>query len=314
MNILITQVSKMGAVCWIKCLKRIKSMQLTLYGIDKYPFGYSAGSQYVDHYYRVPYEFYDAKYTEFLVSFCRKNNVKLILVAVDEELELLIKNNAFKDMLVTPTHKVFSLFHDKYVATKAISKLGIKTPAIITDPFGKKKVIIRDRVGAGSRGIYVIDLEKESYIENRFQADKFMQEYVDGEEYTVDILTNKSGMPIVIVPRRRIEIHQGISFKCKLTKDEEIIDICKRIYKEYNIPGITNIQFIKNNTGVYFVELNPRIGGTTIASVIGGFNLAELFIKHYLFNEDTKDLEYYNSLFTWNSIISRDYTELIYLP
>lgn len=36
MNILITQVSKFGAMSWIKCLKRISSMDITLYGCDIY--------------------------------------------------------------------------------------------------------------------------------------------------------------------------------------------------------------------------------------------------------------------------------------
>lgn len=50
MNILITQVSKFGAMSWIKCLKRISSMDITLYGCDIYPklhFGISISSSYL---------------------------------------------------------------------------------------------------------------------------------------------------------------------------------------------------------------------------------------------------------------------------
>ena len=75
-----------------------------------------------------------------------------------------------------------------------------------------------------------------------------------------------------------------------------------------------NVQFIKNDTGIYFIELNPRIGGTTIASVIGGFNIVELFLKHYIKHEEINVFPNYQHLFAWNSVITRDYNEFVYLP
>lgn len=128
------------------------------------------------------------------------------------------------------------------------------------------------------------DLEKEQFLENRFQEDKFMQEYIDGEEFTVDVLTDNEGRPLLIVPRKRLEIRQGIS----------------------------NVQFIKNNTGLYFIELNPRLGGTSIATVIAGFNFIELYLQHNLLNTPIKTLEDYQKLIAWDSIISRDYNEYIF--
>ena len=52
-----------------------------------------------------------------------------------------------------------------------------------------------------------------------------MQQYIYGDEYTVDILTNTDGHPVVIVPRKRIEIKQGISFRSQLANDPDIINV-----------------------------------------------------------------------------------------
>ena len=58
----------------------------------------------------------------------------------------------------------------------------------------------------------------------------------------------------------------------------------QKIYKKYHLPGITNVQFISTVDKDYFIELNPRIGGTTIASILSSFNYTEQLIKNVLFN------------------------------
>lgn len=314
MNILITQVSKFGAMCWIKCLKRTYNKNIVLYGVDTCPKGYCAGSQLVDYYYQISNSLNSKQYLDYLENICNIQKIDLLLSVMDDELALLIQSRCFEKIMFHPTYDTFSIFHDKYVASKKIQNLGLLIPKIIENPFGQKKVIIRDRIGIGSRGVYIVDLEKEAYIQNRFQESRFMQQYIDGEEYTVDIMTDKNGIPVVIIPRKRLEIRQGISFKSQLINDSEIIEICKIIYNNFKIPGISNVQFIKNNSGIYFIELNTRIGGTSIASIISGFNFIELYLQHYIENKAINSFPYYQNLFAWNSIISRDYTEYVYLP
>lgn len=315
MNILLTQVSRMGALCWIKCLKRIASMEIVIYGTDAKPMGYSAGSQLVDQFIQIDSNLNQEEYLNLIFSLCNKFSIDILISVMDDELGLLLKNKKrFQQYLYCLDYNCFKVFHDKLAASLEIQKIGISIPKIITDPFGMNKVIFRNKVGIGSNGIYVVDLEKEQFIENRFQKDKFMQEYIDGEEFTVDVLTDKEGVPLLIIPRKRLEIRQGISFICQIVKDEEIIEICKKIYSTFKIPGISNVQFIKNNAGVYFIELNPRLGGTSIASVIAGFNFTELFLQHNLLNKPVKILDEYQKLIAWDSIISRDYEEYIFFP
>lgn len=315
MNILITQVSKMGALCWIKCLKRITGIKIFIYGTDINPKGFSAGSLLVDEFINIPFSPLSKKYTTTIFNLCRKLKIDLLLTALDNEIKSFLDSDyEFNRYMYNMDYNCFSTFFNKYNATLKMKELGITVPRIINNPFGEKKVIIRDKTSMGSRGIYIIDLEKEKYIENRFQHNRFMQEYISGDEYTVDVLTNKSCEPILIVPRKRIEIRQGISFICQIVKDNEMIDICKKIYSTYKIPGITNVQFIKNKSGIHFIELNPRIGGTSIATVIAGFNFTELFLSHYYKNKSVKNLDYYQDLIAWNSIISRDYNEYIHMP
>lgn len=79
MNILITQVSKYGSMCWIKCLKRISDMQLCLYGIDIYPKGYCAGSQLVDFYVQISADLNSQQYLDYLENMCNNQKIDLLL-------------------------------------------------------------------------------------------------------------------------------------------------------------------------------------------------------------------------------------------
>ena len=305
----------MGSLCWIKCIKRLYNMEITIYGTDYKPLGYSAGSILVDQFFKTPSNLNKEEYVLYIYELCRKLNVDLLLSVIDDELELFIKNkHLFSEILYGPDYECFSIFHDKCLASQKMQEIGIDIPPFITNIFCEEKVIVRDKIGVGSRGIYVIDLKTATYIENRFQNNRFMQKYIEGEEYTVDVLTDNNGTPILIVPRKRLEIQQGISFICQLVNDIDIINICKKIYSFYQIPGISNVQFIKNKSGIHFIELNPRLGGTSIATVIGGFNFIELFFQHFLKHEPVMKLEYYQQLIAWGAIVSRDYQEYLYLP
>lgn len=315
MNVLLTHVSRMGTLCWIKCLRRITSIEIVIYGTDVKPLGYSSGSQLVDHFIQINPSLNQEEYLNQIYNLCNKLSIDILITVMDDELGIFLKNKKrFQQYLYYLDYDCFNIFHDKLIASLKMQEIGILIPKIITNPFGKHKVIFRNKIGIGSNGIYVVDLEKEQFIENRFQKDKFLQEYIEGEEFTVDVLTDNQGLPLLIVPRKRLEIRQGISFICQIVKDEEIISICKKIYSTFKIPGISNVQFIKNNTGLYFIELNPRLGGTSIASVIAGFNFTELYLQHNLLNKPVKTLEEYQNLIAWGSIVSRDYEEYIFFP
>ena len=132
-----------------------------------------------------------------------------------------------------------------------------------------------------------------------------------GKEYTVDVFSDIKGNPKMIIPRERIEIKQGISFKCRIEFNQRLINTCQKIYKKYHLPGITNVQFISTVDKDYFIELNPRIGGTTIASILSSFNYTEQLIKNVLFNVPLNSYNEYMNKVAWGSIISRYYEENI---
>lgn len=315
MNVLITQVSRMGAVCWIKCIRRITSQKISIYGCDYIPFGFSSGSQLVDYFVISPNPSEDAyDYMKFISTFYNQNNIDILLPVMDDEINILIQHKNFSNInMVAPEKEIFTLFYDKKLATQAILNLGLTVPTVLSNVYERENVIIRDRIGIGSRGITILkSKQKNDFYE--LTSKQFIQEYITGDEYTVDVLCDSDGNPVIIIPRKRLEIRQGLSFRCQLINDYQIIAACQKIYKHYKIPGISNVQFIKTNENLYFIELNCRIGGTTIASVLASFNFTELFFKNFVKKIPLGNMSNYMEYICWNSIISRYYEEVLFMP
>lgn len=58
-----------------------------------------------------------------------------------------------------------------------------------------------------------------------------VSEYLPGEEYSVDCLANH-GEPVVIIPRLRSKMINGISIEGEFVKEDAIIHYCGQIIKE----------------------------------------------------------------------------------
>ena len=178
------------------------------------------------------------------------------------------------------------------------------------------KVIIRDRVSCGSLGIKIIEKEDFHKIKTYFNDKFFIQEFINGREYTVDIFSDRSGTPKLIVPRERVAIRSGISYKCKIEYNIKLIEISRMICNKYKMPAFSNIQFIIDDKtdNIYFIEVNPRIGATSIATSLVSVNLAELFINHFYYKKKLNSFEYYMKQVKWGAFISRYYETLVHFP
>lgn len=115
--------------------------------------------------------------------------------------------------------------------------------------------LVKPREGRGSSGIYVStddDVEMMGMIS---------QEIVKGEEYTVDTFFDRDGIPVYIVPRKRIAVKNGKSTRGIVCRHETIEAYIKKIAGETQFTGPVNFQCFDNGGEVTFIEINPRIAG-----------------------------------------------------
>jgi carbamoyl-phosphate synthase large subunit len=105
------------------------------------------------------------------------------------------------------------------------------------------------------------------------------QEYLPGTEYTIDVLSNLNGEPIIAVPRIRVQTKAGISTVGKIVMDEKISETCKSIASYLKIKGPCCIQMKESHEGTLkLVEVNPRLGGGTIFTALAGANFPAMIL------------------------------------
>ncbi len=153
-----------------------------------------------------------------------------------------------------------------------IDNLGFPVPAIRN---GKTEypVFIRPDDGAGSRSCHAAFTPVELAWYAGKAPNPFIQEYIDGDEYTVDIFSDFDANPICVVPRKRIEVRDGEVVKAVTVYDEDLIEQCKTIAKALGLVGMSCIQCIKRDGKYYFIEVNPRFGGGVTLSIHAGANI-----------------------------------------
>lgn len=315
MKIQINNIHSVNSLSLIKLLRDVKKYDIEIIGSDILDYGEYAGSLLVDKYYKAPPISEEQNYLNFLNHLYEIEKIDLLIPASDAEALFLSKyKSVIKVLFYLADFETVRLFKDKLVATEELQKQGIDVPPVIYDLHNEKKVIFRKRESVNSQGIYVVDLSKEKYIKNYFNQDYFIQPFIEGETYIVDILSDKDGIPKLIIPRKTLEIKDGTAYRSQIVYDKELIALSKKICALYKLPGFCNIDFRKRDGIYYFIETNVRFAGSGIFSAIASFNFMEMYISHFLMNEPLKCLEYYTSKVAWDSIITRYFEELKYIP
>lgn len=311
MNILVMHVSYHSSIGVIKQLRKIDKYNIKIIGCSSIKQGYNPGTVLTDIFYQTPNPSSN-EYLGFVTNICKLEKIDFIFSPEEEDFRLFTINKINLNCIYANID-ILDTFQNKHHATNILKNLGILTPKIIKNNYvAGKDYIARKYISTCSKGIKIFNFSEKI---NKTLFDKneyFIQEFIDGTEYTVDVLTDKNGNPIIIIPRIRIKVRTGITVTCIIDKNAKIIETTKLIYKHFKIPGFSNVQFIVKDGEVYFIELNPRIGGTTIASSLASINLIELYLDHYYFSKELKNFEYYMNKVKWGSIISRYYEETIY--
>jgi len=221
-----------------------------------------------------------------------KENIKLIIPTIDTELLILSKNKEIFEKkgirIAISDTKIIEICSDKLKTFQFFKENNIPTVETFSYCQVDKMqnlsypLFIKPCKGSASINTYKVDNRKEldffiDYIEN-----PVIQEYAEGQEYTMDILADFNGEVINVVPRERIEVRAGEINKGRTVKDERIIEYAKNITEKLGALGPITIQCFMKGNAVKFTEINPRIGGGYPLSFAAGANYSELLIRMVL--------------------------------
>ncbi len=301
-NVLISSAGSTPAISVIKALRKQKDLGVNIVAVDMGK--YSAGFQLADEHCIVPASS-DLNFIPEIKKICGDKNISIVIPIIDEELAIFsAEKKVFNDELGAKI-----LVNDLEVVAKALNKE--KTAEFckenrITHPetvdlasfnFGQSKfdsfpLFVKPRFGRGSVGVHVIkELEEINNLPSEVKDGSIMQEFIEGTEYTVDILATPNGEILQAIPRERIIVKSGQVFKGRTVKDLGLMNLAKEVAKKFGINGPCNIQFIKRDNKFYLIEVNPKFAAGLPLTVEAGVNIPLFLIQMHLGLKAPKDLE-----------------------
>jgi carbamoyl-phosphate synthase large subunit len=218
-------------------------------------------------------------YIDRLVDYCGQKSIDAVVPLIDPELQPL--SNARRRLadvgtrLVISDASVIRVSQDKILTSQFLLQHGFRTPRILSNgelATARLPLFIKPRCGSASLGAFKIDTLEALHYYRRTYPDSVIEEFVEGQEYTVDVFCDFAGRPLCAVPRMRIEVRGGEVSKSLTVRHEGMIAESLRLAKALaGCMGMMTVQcFLSRADEVVFNEINPRFGGGVPLSIRAG--------------------------------------------
>jgi carbamoyl-phosphate synthase large subunit len=263
------------------------------------------------------------EYIPFLLQYCTKHSIDFILPITTRELEPLSENSeVFQKMginVIVSKLEGLRIANNKYTVLKHALELNIPVPQFrqalnfqeLNDyclkrfEEGETVQCFKPIMGNGSRGFGVVSKaintgfldQKSAWMpltlaewKKRMGMDAFItpmlvSDFMDGPEYSVDVLVSRNKTQYCI-PRKREKMIGGISVTGTIEHNEELISLTKKLVESLNLNGPIGVQWKYDSQGIpKLLEINPRLQGTTSACLLAGVNIPLETINSELFND-----------------------------
>lgn len=249
-------------------------------------------------------------YIKKIIEICNSENISLIVPTIDTELLILAENkqqieDSTDAKVLISNSEVVKVCRDKYKTNDFLEKYGFGKPKLILkkdlDAYDIEfPLFIKPKSGSSSINTFRVNNKKELETYLNIVEEPIIQEFIEGDEFTVDVFLDFKSQVISVVPRLRIATRSGEISKGKIVKDREIIDDVIRLMEILKPIGHITVQLMKTDSGIKYIEVNPRFGGGAPMSIMSGADSCR-YLYSLLMNKSLT----YNESYSENDIYLR---------
>ena len=218
----------------------------------------------------------DADFFEKFNAFLESKHVDVIFPTHDTIATFFADNlDQIHAKVIVADKKTAAVCRDKKLAYELFADCDF-VPRIYHENF-QYPVFIKPRDGQGAVGARLVKDSKMLPLD----IDKYVVcEYLPGEEYTVDCLTDKDGRLAIVSPRSRQRILGGVCTAGRVEElTDEIKDIAETINQRLVFKGLWFFQIKKDAVGKWkLLEISTRCAGTMCLTRARGINLPLLSV------------------------------------
>ena len=228
----------------------------------------------------------EATYLDVITAICRTESIGLIVPTIDDELTTFAQNTArFADLgirvAISPP-ATSSVCTDKHATCRLLAEWGIAAaethlPAELpADP--DFPLFIKPRFGRGGVGAFPVRSSQELEFFLSYVPDPIIQTYLDGPEFTIDLLCDFNGEPLSVVPRERVAIRAGVIDRGRTVRNQKLIDLALACARAMRFAGAVNIQCRLVADRPIVFEINPRFSGGIPLTIAAGADFPRLLV------------------------------------
>jgi len=230
-------------------------------------------------------------YIQTLLDYCDKFSVGLLTSLIDTDLVLLAKHKAQFEAVGTKlllcSEASNKICADKQETAKFFIDNDIPCPRVFSIQEARTlsaveyPILIKPYDGSSGVGVTKINTPDELEFFFNYLKNPMIQEFIEGEEYTIDVYVDFGGNIRCAVPRKRLQVRGGEVSKGVAVKDEQIMKAaCDVVAALPGATGCVNVQCIKQSDGqLKFIEINPRFGGGFPLSIHAGADFPRWIIQ-----------------------------------
>jgi carbamoyl-phosphate synthase large subunit len=226
-----------------------------------------------------------------VLRLCRLEGIDVVVPTVDSELPPLASRRAEFAALGVRIAVTSAAALDRTLdklelaracaATVATPRTELLGPAI--DPGSwTYPVIVKPRRGSGSRGVSIVDSAADlaRLVDH---PGMIVQEYLPGEEYSLDTFADLDGHVVSVVPRSRLRVDSGVSVAGRTLHDPELDQLARGVFAAVGLNLVANVQCRRDADGrAKLLEVNPRFPGAMPLTIQSGVNMPVLCLDTVL--------------------------------
>src|SRR5262245_52895677 len=225
-------------------------------------------------------------YLDEIAEICAIERVSLVVPTIDDELERFAKaRDAFGAQgirVAVSSPETCAICDDKretcdYLRSRGVaaarSWLAGQVPADAAFP-----LFVKPRVGRGGVGAYrALDAKQLGFF-TEYVNDAIVQEYLNGPEFTIDMLCDFGGRVLSVVPRERVVIRAGVIDRGRTSNDQRLIDLAVKTAHALRFAGAVNLQCRVVDGRPTIFEINPRFSGGIPLTIAAGADFPRMLV------------------------------------